>query len=143
MRLTRVYVDAGIAVGEDVLVEGAAANHIMRVLRLRVGDALTLFNGRGGEYGARIATFRKDAALVSVSEERSVDRESPLTLTLAQGISRGERMDWILQKATELGASHIVPIFAERSVVRLDAKQAEKKLLHWQGIAVAVASFPK
>ncbi len=137
MRLTRVYVDAGIAVGEDVLVEGAAANHIMRVLRLRVGDALTLFNGRGGEYGARIATFRKDAALVSVSEERSVDRESPLTLTLAQGISRGERMDWILQKATELGASRIVPIFAERSVVRLDAKQAEKKLHHWQGIAVA------
>jgi 16S rRNA (uracil1498-N3)-methyltransferase len=137
MRLTRVYVDATLAVGEQVFVEGTAANHIARVLRLRVGNELTLFNGRGGEFAAAIAAFRKDAVVVVINEARSVERESPLPLTLAQGISRGERMDWILQKATELGASRIVPVFAERSIVRLDEKQAEKKRQHWRGIAIA------
>ncbi len=137
MRLTRVHVDAELAASGRVLVTGPAANHIMRVLRLRAGDALTVFNGHGGEFGASIDEFRKDSVLVSVHEARSVERESPLNLTLAQGISRGERMDWILQKSTELGASRIVPVFTERSVVRLDAKQAERKLHHWRGIAVA------
>ncbi len=137
MRLTRVYVDAPLEAGERVLVEGAAANHIARVLRLRAGDALTLFNGTEHEFGAAIEEFRKDTVVVAIREARSENRESPLTLTLAQGISRGERMDWILQKATELGTSRIVPVFTERSVVRLDAKQAERKLQHWRGIAIS------
>lgn len=137
MRLTRVHVEAPLAPGEKINVGGAAANHIARVLRLRTGDALTLFNGNGAEYGASIVEFRKDSVLVTVADERQVDRESPLILTLAQGISRGERMDWILQKATELGVSRIVPVFTERSVVRLDAKQAERKLQHWRAIAIA------
>lgn len=137
MRLTRVYVEAPLAPGEKINVGGAAANHIARVLRLRTGDALTLFNGSGAEYGASIEEFRKDSVLVTVTDERQVERESPLMLTLAQGISRGERMDWILQKATELGVSRIVPVFTERSVVRLDAKQAQRKLQHWRGIAIA------
>jgi 16S rRNA (uracil1498-N3)-methyltransferase len=75
--------------------------------------------------------------VVTIKGARQVDRESPLHLRLAQGISRGERMDWILQKATELGVSRIVPVFTERSVVRLDAKQAERKLQHWRGITIA------
>ncbi len=137
MRLTRVHVETDLATGEHVLVTGAAANHIMRVLRLRAGDALTVFNGRGGEFGASIEEFRKDSVRVRVHEARAVERESPLVLTLAQGVSRGERMDWILQKSTELGASRIVPVLTERSVVRLDPKQAERKLHHWRGIAVA------
>ena len=137
MRLTRVYVDAPLAAGKRVVVEGSAANHITRVLRLRSGDALTVFDGSGGEFGARIEEFRKESVLVSVEEHRGLDRESPLSLTLAQGISRGERMDWIIQKATELGASRIVPVFTRRSVVRLDEKQAERKLQHWRAIAVA------
>jgi 16S rRNA (uracil1498-N3)-methyltransferase len=137
VRLTRVHVEAPLAPGEKVNVVGAAANHIARVLRLRTGDALTLFNGSGAEYGASIEEFRKDSVLVTVTDERQVERESPLLLTLAQGISRGERMDWILQKATELGVTRIVPVFTERSVVRLDARQAERKLQHWRGIAIA------
>jgi len=137
MRLTRVYVDAPLTAGKHLTVEGSAANHITRVLRLRTGDTLTLFDGRGGEYAARIEEFRKDSVVVAVDEPRALERESPLSLTLAQGISRGERMDWIIQKATELGASRIVPVFTERSVVRLDARQAEKKVQHWRGIAVA------
>jgi len=135
--LTRVYVDAPVAAGKRVVVEGSAANHIARVLRLRSGDSLTVFDGSGGEFGARIEEFRKEAVVVAVEEHRPLDRESPLPLTLVQGISRGERMDWIIQKATELGASRIVPVFTKRSVVRLDEKQAERKLQHWRAIAVA------
>jgi 16S rRNA (uracil1498-N3)-methyltransferase len=137
MRLTRVYVDTPVNTGKRLVVEGTAANHIMRVLRLRSGDALTVFDGSGAEFGARIEEFRKDAVIVSVDEHRMVDRESPLSLTLAQGISRGERMDWIIQKATELGATRIVPVFTQRSVVRLDDKQAERKLQHWRAITIA------
>ncbi|HEY4213359.1 MAG TPA: 16S rRNA (uracil(1498)-N(3))-methyltransferase [Steroidobacteraceae bacterium] len=137
MRLTRVYTDAPLVPGEKVAIEGSAANHITRVLRLRVADTVTLFNGTNQEYDASIEAFHKDAVVVAIREERSGDRESPLQLILAQGISRGERMDWILQKATELGASRIVPVFTERSVVRLDAKQAERKLQHWRGITIS------
>ena len=137
MRLTRVYVDTPVNTGKRLVVEGSAANHITRVLRLRNGDALTVFDGSGAEFGARIEEFRKDAVIVCVDEQRTVDRESPLSLTLAQGISRGERMDWIIQKATELGATRIVPVFTQRSVVRLDDKQAERKLQHWRAITIA------
>lgn len=137
MRLTRVYVDEPVTAGKRLVVAGSAANHIARVLRLRSGDALTVFDGSGGEFGARVEEFRKAAVVVSVEEHRTLDRESPLSLTLAQGISRGERMDWIIQKATELGASRIVPVFTKRSVVRLDDKQAERKLQHWRAIAVS------
>jgi 16S rRNA (uracil1498-N3)-methyltransferase len=137
MRLTRVYVDAPVAAGKRLVVEGSAANHITRVLRLRSGDALTVFDGSGGEFGARIEEFRKDSVVVSVEDHRPLDRESPLPLTLAQGISRGERMDWIIQKATELGTSRIVPLFTKRSVVRLDEKQADRKLQHWRAIAIS------
>ena len=137
MRLTRVYVEAPLAAGKRLVVEGSAANHITRVLRLRSGDALTVFDGSGGEFGARIQEFRKDSVVVAVEEHRPLERESPLPLTLAQGISRGERMDWVIQKATELGTARIVPLFTKRSVVRLDEKQADRKLQHWRAIAIA------
>lgn len=137
MRLTRVYVDKPVTAGQQALLEGSAANHIARVLRLRNGDALTVFDGSGGEFGARIEEFRKEAVVVRVEEHRALEKESPLSLTLAQGISRGERMDWIIQKATELGVSRIVPVFTKRSVVRLDEKQAGRKLQHWRAVAVA------
>jgi 16S rRNA (uracil1498-N3)-methyltransferase len=137
MRLTRVHVDAPVAAGKRLVVDGSAANHITRVLRLRSGDALTVFDGSGGEFGARIEEFRKDSVVVTVEEHRPLDRESPLSLTLAQGISRGERMDWVIQKATEIGTSRIVPLFTKRSMVRLDEKQAERKLQHWRAIAIA------
>jgi 16S rRNA (uracil1498-N3)-methyltransferase len=137
MRLTRVHVAGALAAGSRQTIEGDAANHIVHVLRLRPGDPLTLFDGRGGEYAARIEEFRKGAVTVAVGDRAAADRESPLSLTLAQGISRGERMDWVVQKATELGVRRIVPVLTERTVVRLDAGQAERRLLHWRGIAVA------
>jgi 16S rRNA (uracil1498-N3)-methyltransferase len=137
MRLTRVYVEAALTGGTRGLVSGNAANHIVRVLRLGVGDALTLFDGRGGEYAARIEALKKDAVEVAVGEHVAVERESPLAITLAQGVSRGERMDWVMQKATELGVQRIVPLITKRSVVRLDPGQAQKKLQHWRGIIIA------
>lgn len=137
MRLTRVYVDAELQTGQRLTVDSSAGNHIARVLRLRVGDALTVFNGRGGEYGGKIDDMRRDTVQVSVLEHRDDERESPFHLTLAQGISRGERMDWVVQKATELGVSRIAPLFTERSVVNLDEKQAAKKVQHWRAIAIA------
>jgi 16S rRNA (uracil1498-N3)-methyltransferase len=137
MRLTRVYVDEDLATGQRLTVDGSAGNHIVRVLRLRVGEELTVFNGRGGEYGAVIEEIHRDVVSVGVREHRDEGRESAFELTLAQGISRGERMDWVVQKATELGVTRIMPLFTQRSVVHLDEKQAAKKVQHWRGIAVA------
>ena len=137
MRLTRVYVEEALAAGKSLVLEGSAANHIMRVLRLRDGDVLTLFDGRGGEHGARITGFRRDSVQVEVQEHRDVERESKLNLTLAQGISRGERMDWVMQKATELGVTRIIPVITERTMVKLDERQSERKLEHWRAIVIA------
>jgi len=137
MRLTRVYVEAALTGGTRGLVSGNAANHIARVLRLGVGDAVTLFDGRGGEYAARIEALKKDAVEVAVGEHIAIERESPFAIALAQGVSRGERMDWVMQKATELGVQRIVPLITKRSVVRLDPGQAQKKLQHWRGIIIA------
>lgn len=137
MRLTRVHVAGPLSSGHSHTIEGDAANHITRVLRLQTGDPLIVFDGSGGDYGARIEAIRRGAVVVAVQEHSAATRESPLSLTLAQGISRGERMDWVVQKATELGVTRIIPVLTERTVVKLDAQQAERKLVHWRGIAVA------
>ena len=137
MRLTRVFVEEPLSAGQSCSLQGSAANHVMRVLRLRDGDVLTLFDGRGGEYGARIVGFRKDSVQVQVQEHRDVERESALTLTLAQGVSRGERMDWVMQKATELGVTRIIPVITERTMVKLDERQSERKIEHWRAIVIA------
>ncbi|MBW4053480.1 MAG: 16S rRNA (uracil(1498)-N(3))-methyltransferase [Proteobacteria bacterium] len=137
MRLTRIHVPGPLAAGGRRTLEGDAANHISRVLRLRPGDPLTLFDGGGAEHPARIEEFRKSAVIVTVGDRCAPLRESPLRLTLAQGISRGERMDWVVQKATELGVSRIIPVQTERTVVKLDSQQPARKLRHWQAIAIA------
>ncbi len=137
MRLTRVYVDAPLEPGGCITLIGTTAAHLSRVLRLRPHAALTLFNGLGGEYGARIERMQGSEVTVVLEEHRPIERESPFPLTLAQGISRGERMDLVVQKATELGVSRLVPVLTERSVVRLDAEQSDRKSSHWRAIAVA------
>ncbi|HTW38058.1 MAG TPA: 16S rRNA (uracil(1498)-N(3))-methyltransferase [Steroidobacteraceae bacterium] len=137
MRLTRVHVEAPLAPDSRLMVAGAAANHIRRVLRLAPGDPLTLFDGRGGEYDARIEGLGKDTVIVAVGSRHPIERESPLAITLAQGVSRGERMDLVVQKATELGVRRIVPVLTERTVVRLGAQPSDPKVRHWRAIAVA------
>jgi 16S rRNA (uracil1498-N3)-methyltransferase len=137
MRLTRVYVEAPLEPGARIRLEGSAASHVTRVLRLRTGEALTLFNGQGGEHAASIERSHGGEVTVLVGEHLAIERESPFPITLAQGISRGQRMDLVVQKATELGVSRLVPVLTERSVVRLDAQQADRKSNHWRAIVIA------
>jgi 16S rRNA (uracil1498-N3)-methyltransferase len=137
MRLTRVYVDAALEPGALLTLTGGAAGHLARVLRLRPKAALTLFNGRGGEYAARIERLDGSEVTVAVGGHEPIERESPFPLTLAQGVSRGERMDLVVQKATELGVARLVPVLTERSVVRLDEEQSDRKSSHWRAVAIA------
>jgi 16S rRNA (uracil1498-N3)-methyltransferase len=139
MRLTRIYVDEALASGEERDLPRSAAAHLGRVLRLGNGDPLTLFDGRGGEYAARIIAVTAGRMRVRVEEHTPVERESPLALVLAQSVSRGERMDWIVQKATELGVHTIAPVLTARGVVRLDERQAAAKHAHWRAVAIAAA----
>jgi 16S rRNA (uracil1498-N3)-methyltransferase len=136
MRIPRIYIDAPLRPGGDVLLPEQAGEHVARVLRLERGDALILFNGDGCEYAATLAALAKRAVTATVQSVREVDRESPLKLTLAQGIARGEKMDWILQKATELGVSRIVPVITERTEVKLDDERAERRLAHWRSVTI-------
>ncbi len=136
MRLTRIHVAGPLRSARRYALPDNAARHLSRVLRANVGDPLILFDGSGGEYAARIHSVRRDDVEVEVGEHDSVERESPLRLTLLQGVSRGERMDWVIQKATELGVTAIVPVLTARSVVNLAGVQAEKKLQHWRAIAI-------
>lgn len=137
MRLTRVYIPGPLRAGATARLGEAAAAHVSRVLRLRAGDPLTLFNGDGRDYAGTVSTLRGDQVEVEVASSTTGLPDSPLELTLAQGVARGERMDLVIQKATELGVSRIVPLLTERSVVRLDGDQAGRKLDHWRAVAVA------
>lgn len=137
MRLIRVYLDAPLAPGARVALGGAAAAHVRKVLRLEVGDDVTLFNGDGSDYPAKVAAFGRGIVEAAVAGRAAARGESPLSVTLVQGIARAERMDFVVQKATELGVAAVVPVATARSVVRLDAGARERKREHWQGIAVA------
>lgn len=117
-----------------------AAHYLTRVLRVQPGDAVTLFDGRGGEYPATVAAVAKHAVQLNVADRVAVDRESPLAVQVAQGISSGERMDYTVQKAVELGVRRIQPLATERSVVHLDRERAAKRVAHWQSIAVAACA---
>ncbi len=137
MRTIRVLAPGLPAAGGSFELPAGAAAHVARVLRLVAGDALVLFDGAGQEAAATIAEIRGSSVHVNVTVPAVVDRESPLSLTLVQGVSRGERMDLVMQKATELGVARLVPVMTERSVVKLDAAQAAKRLQHWQGVVAA------
>ena len=137
MRLTRVYVEAELGPGTRLRLEGPAAVHVTRVLRLGTGDAVTLFNGDGSDYPARISGLGRGAVDAEVTDVVAARAESPLPVTLVQGIARGERMDFVLQKATELGVAAILPVATARSVVRLDDDGRVRRLAHWRGVTIA------
>ena len=137
MRLIRVFVESALAPAAHIETGGTAAAHMARVLRLAAGDPVTLFNGEGNDYPARIVAIRSSRVEIEVLQCLPARPESPLALTLVQGIARTERMDLIMQKATELGVSAIQPVVTARSVVKLDAKTTERKLAHWRAIVTA------
>ncbi len=130
----RIFSAAPLASGQRIVLDPIAARHLREALRLARGDTFCLFDGRGGEYAASVVTVSRERVEAEVGARLPVNRESPLAITLAQGISRGERMDYTLQKAVELGVHRIVPLATERSTVRLDDERARKRLEHWQGI---------
>ncbi len=136
MRLTRVYVARPLTSGSIVELPPDAASHLAKVLRARAGDELILFSGDGHEYLGAVEAVRGSRVSASVGPGSAVDRESVLAITLVQCVPRGDRMDLIVQKATELGVTRIVPVLSQRSVVRLDKQQRESKASHWRAVAV-------
>lgn len=133
----RVFVDLDLAVGEAVTLPQAAYHHLVVVLRRIRGDTVTLFNGRGGEYRVALETVGKRSVVARVLEHHDVARESPLSVTLAQAVSKGERMDFTIQKAVELGIAEIQPLVTDRVVVRLNEERWQRKQEHWQSVAVS------
>jgi 16S rRNA (uracil1498-N3)-methyltransferase len=136
MRLTRIHIPEPLSPGSEIALPEQAGRHLVRVLRLAVGARFVAFDGNGGEFAAEIATAGKQVR-ARILRHEAVERESPLDITLLQGIARGERMDLIVQKASELGVARIVPVIAERSVVKVEARQRERKCAHWQSIVIS------
>lgn len=133
----RFYVDEPLRAGGVLTLSEDAAHHAIRVLRLRDGDDITLFNGRGGEFAARIASIQRLRIAVDLLQHRAIEREPPLRLTLVQGVSSGERMDFTVRKAVELGVTEIHPVLAAASVARPKGERAAARHEHWQRIAIA------
>jgi len=137
MSASRFYLPAPLVPGSRLDLPDRAAHHAARVLRLRVGDRVVLFNGEGGEHDARILAVGKQSVQVELGEHHAVERESPLAVTLVQALSSGDRMDITIQKAVELGVRRIVPVESERSVVRLKGERSGRRVTHWQEIVVS------
>ncbi|WP_349570910.1 16S rRNA (uracil(1498)-N(3))-methyltransferase [Azotobacter salinestris] len=136
MRLSRFFIDAPLALGRHELPE-AQAHYIGRVLRLAAGDAVQLFDGSGSEFRGELVEVGKKRVQVELREQLPGLAESPLRIHLGQGLSRGERMDWAIQKATELGVAQITPLVSERCEVRLKDERADKRLAHWRQITIS------
>jgi len=136
MRDIRVFTNQPLAVDAEVLLEENSTHHLTTVLRLKTGAAIVLFNGTGGEYHAILGQATGKQARVLITGFTETNRESPLYISLGIGLSRGDRMDWVIQKATEVGIAEITPLFTARSEVRLKGDRADKKIQHWRKIAI-------
>ena len=136
-RVDRFFVEDGIPGPGPLRLKGEAAGHMGRVLRARAGQEVVLFDGRGGEYPAVITAVTRRGVELDVAPRADAERESPVAITLLQGLCRGERMDLVVRKATELGVARIRPVLAGRSVVRLDGRRTDSRLAHWRAIVVS------
>ncbi len=136
-RVPRLYVDAELHPRSKLSLPEDAAHRAARVLRLRDGDAVVLFDGRGSEYEARLAMRARGQVVAETGERRDPECESPLEVTLVQAVSSGDKMDFTIQKAIELGVAAIHPVFSAKSLVRLSGEREAKKLAHWRRIAIA------
>ncbi len=136
MRLNRIFCEGPLQNGTTIPLSAAGAYHVARVLRMREGAPLLVFDGNGSDYQAEIVAVQGDKVTVHLRQQTAGTAESPVRITLVQGVSRSERMDWALQKATELGVAAIAPVLTARSVVRLDERQADKKQAHWRSIVI-------
>lgn len=133
----RFFTDSPLALNADILLSESAAAHATRALRLNVGDNAIIFNGDGFDYECTLTSVKKNAVTATITGANAISNESPLDITLLQGISSGDRMDFTIQKAVELGVKKIQPINSQRSVVKLTQDRAEKRIEHWQNIAIS------
>jgi len=133
----RFHLDAPLRAGGVCTLSEDAAHHAIHVLRLREGDDITLFNGRGGEFAARIASIQRLRIAVDLLQHRPIEREGPLRVTLLQGVSAGDKMDSTVRKAVELGVAEVQPVLATRSVARPKGERAENRRAHWQKVVIA------
>lgn len=137
MRVPRLYTRQPLAAGQSVILEQAPSHHLLRVLRLQAGDPVLVFNGEGREYRAALEGPDGKLARLRLGDESEPQRESNLHISLGQGVSRGERMDMVVQKAVELGVQAITPLWTRRSQVQLSGQRLDKRLSHWRGIVQA------
>lgn len=133
----RFYLDTPLRAGGVCTLPEDSAHHAVHVLRLREGEEVTVFNGRGGEFAARVASIQRLKIAIDVLAHRAIERESPLRVTLVQAVSAGEKMDSTLRKAVELGAAELQPVLSARSVARPKGERAEGRLEHWRKVAIA------
>ncbi|MDJ0940110.1 MAG: 16S rRNA (uracil(1498)-N(3))-methyltransferase [Woeseiaceae bacterium] len=134
---TRLFVSGGLGNDRELVLTDDAARYLGRTLRLRPGDRIAVFNGDDGEWAATITAIRRNDVTLSVDHALDTATESPLKLHLVQGISRGERMDFVVQKATELGVKRITPVLTDHGMVKLDDARAAKRRDHWQRVAIS------
>lgn len=137
MAISRIFVDADLTSGCELALDDTAATHVARVLRLRVGEPVIVFNGEGGEYAAVVSHIDRRGVMVRLGEYADPERESPLAIKLVQGLVSGDKFDWIVQKAVEIGVSAIQPVQCERSVARLQPEKEERRMEHMRRVAVS------
>lgn len=137
MRLSRFFVDLPLQEGAEVALPAGTSKHLVQVLRVRAGDSLVLFNGDGRDFAARLLVTARDAAQVQIGAAGQTEAPAVLPLQIGIGVSKGGRMDFTIQKAVELGATRISPLFTTRSMVRLDGERLEKRQKHWRGVLIS------
>ena len=137
MAISRIYQNIDLQAGAQIELDAQASHHLARVLRAKISDTVTIFNGRGGEFVSVIENISKKSVQLRIGEFNSREAESSLNLYLAQGIARGEKMDYIIQKAVELGVKKIMPLMTERGSVKLNDERREKRAQHWQSIIIS------
>lgn len=135
MRTPRIFIEQSLSANSQLQLDKNAAHHLTRVLRRKAGDALVVFNGEGGEYPATLTEVSRNGATLALGDQQNKTVESPLYTHLGIAVSKGDRFDWLVQKATEMGVNEISPLLTQRCEVKLDAARSEKKQHHWQQIA--------
>lgn len=139
MRVSRIYDEQPLNTGDSITLSTEASYHLSKVLRAKPDQMIAVFNGDGHEYLGRIDTIDRKKVTLVLEDSHPVNNESPLKIHLAQAVSKGDRMDYVIQKAVELGASTITPIQTERGNVKLDKERSDKKVEHWQKVAISAA----
>ena len=139
MRIPRLFIDSELNENTTIALPDSTFQHVCKVLRLKSGHPIRIFNGKGGQFHAELCDVEKRSANIAISHFEPLENESPIQVTIGQSLSRGERMDYAIQKSVEAGVYAIQPLFSERCEVKLQDNRAEKRQQHWQQVAISAA----